>query len=107
MTAPAHPVPADATPVMAQFFGATARQPDALLFFRMGDFYELFFDDAEKAAAALGIALTRRGGDCSFMGRFRLFSLGFSEALAARGRVVHGRSTAGPSPWGVTAGRLC
>src|SRR5918997_312929 len=61
MNAPAHPIPADATPVMAQFFEAKARQPDALLFFRMGDFYELFFEDAEKAAAALGIALTKRG----------------------------------------------
>ncbi|HEX8568509.1 MAG TPA: DNA mismatch repair protein MutS [Caulobacteraceae bacterium] len=61
MNAPAAPIPADATPVMVQFFEAKARQPDALLFFRMGDFYELFFEDAEKAAAALGIALTRRG----------------------------------------------
>src|SRR3569832_1480753 len=54
-------VPADATPVMAQNFEATARQPDALVFFRMGDFYELFFEDAVKAAGALGIALTARG----------------------------------------------
>ncbi|HLK25391.1 MAG TPA: DNA mismatch repair protein MutS, partial [Caulobacteraceae bacterium] len=60
MNAPANPA-ADASPVMAQFFDAKARQPDALVFFRMGDFYELFFDDAEKAAAALGIALTARG----------------------------------------------
>src|ERR1700712_932517 len=49
------------SPVMAQFFDAKARQPDALVFFRMGDFYELFFEDAEKAAAALGITLTARG----------------------------------------------
>ena len=55
------PAPADATPVMAQFFEAKARQPDALVFFRMGDFYELFFEDAVKAAEALGIALTARG----------------------------------------------
>ncbi|MCR5873986.1 DNA mismatch repair protein MutS [Phenylobacterium sp. J426] len=46
---------------MAQFFDAKARQPDALVFFRMGDFYELFFEDAQKAAAALGITLTARG----------------------------------------------
>ena len=46
---------------MVQYFEAKARQPDALVFFRMGDFYELFFDDARKAAAALGIALTARG----------------------------------------------
>ncbi|WEK57680.1 MAG: DNA mismatch repair protein MutS [Candidatus Brevundimonas phytovorans] len=49
------------TPVMAQFLAAKADQPDAILFFRMGDFYELFFDDAVKAAAALGITLTKRG----------------------------------------------
>src|SRR4051812_32186446 len=49
------------SPVMQQFFDAKARQPDALVFFRMGDFYELFFDDAVKAAAALGITLTQRG----------------------------------------------
>ncbi len=62
MNAPATtPIPADATPVMAQFFEAKARQPDALVFFRMGDFYELFFEDAVKAAGALGIALTARG----------------------------------------------
>ena len=50
-----------ASPVMAQFFEAKASQPDALVFFRMGDFYELFFDDARQAAEALGIALTYRG----------------------------------------------
>ncbi len=46
---------------MAQWFAAKAAQPDALVFFRMGDFYELFFADAEAAAAALDIALTHRG----------------------------------------------
>jgi DNA mismatch repair protein MutS len=50
-----------ASPVMAQYFDAKAKQPDALVFFRMGDFYELFFEDAAKAAAAIGIALTHRG----------------------------------------------
>jgi len=61
---PSDPLPpsaAGATPVMVQFFEAKARQPDALVFFRMGDFYELFFEDAEKASAALGITLTARG----------------------------------------------
>ncbi|MGH6998335.1 MAG: DNA mismatch repair protein MutS, partial [Phenylobacterium sp.] len=63
MNAPtsAIPDPTGATPVMAQFFEAKSRQPDALVFFRMGDFYELFFEDAEKAAAALSITLTARG----------------------------------------------
>ncbi len=60
-TAPASLTPEGATPVMAQFFDAKARQPDALVFFRMGDFYELFFEDAVKAAAALGISQTFRG----------------------------------------------
>ena len=55
------PDPQNASPVMAQFFDAKARQPDALIFFRMGDFYELFFEDAAKAAAAIGITLTHRG----------------------------------------------
>jgi DNA mismatch repair protein MutS len=52
---------AGATPAMAQWFAAKAEYPDALIFFRMGDFYELFFDDAEAASAALDIALTARG----------------------------------------------
>jgi DNA mismatch repair protein MutS len=46
---------------MAQWFAAKADHPEALLFFRMGDFYELFFADAEAAAAALDIALSHRG----------------------------------------------
>src|ERR1700742_4417265 len=52
---------AGASPVMAQYFDAKTRQPDALVFFRMGDFYELFFEDAQKAHVALGITLTARG----------------------------------------------
>jgi len=54
-------VPADATPMMAQYLEIAAAHPGHLLFYRMGDFYELFFDDAVKAAAALDIALTKRG----------------------------------------------
>ena len=50
-----------ASPAMAQWFAAKNEHPDALIFFRMGDFYELFFEDAEAAAAALSIALTARG----------------------------------------------
>ena len=49
------------TPMMVQFFEHKEAYPDALLFFRMGDFYEMFFDDAVAAAAALDIALTKRG----------------------------------------------
>jgi len=54
-------VPADATPMMRQYLAIKAVHPDHLLFYRMGDFYELFFDDAVKASAALDIALTKRG----------------------------------------------
>ena len=50
-----------ASPAIAQWFTLKAENPDALLFLRMGDFYELFFADAEAAAAALDIALTKRG----------------------------------------------
>lgn len=49
------------TPVMAQFIEIKAANPDCLLFYRMGDFYELFFEDAEIASRALGITLTKRG----------------------------------------------
>src|SRR5438445_13264594 len=49
------------TPVMEQYIEIKAANPDCLLFYRMGDFYELFFEDAELAARALGIVLTKRG----------------------------------------------
>src|SRR5256885_12601335 len=50
-----------ATPSMAQFLEIRAAHPECLLFYRMGDFYELFFEDAVRAAEALDIALTKRG----------------------------------------------
>jgi DNA mismatch repair protein MutS len=53
--------PAQVSPVMAQYIEIKAANPDCLLFYRMGDFYELFFDDAETASRALGIVLTKRG----------------------------------------------
>ncbi len=52
---------AEATPSMAQFLEIKAANPDSILWYRMGDFYELFFDDAVVASAALGIVLTKRG----------------------------------------------
>ncbi|MEZ5828359.1 MAG: DNA mismatch repair protein MutS [Hyphomicrobiales bacterium] len=55
------PPAADATPMMAQYLEIKAANADSLLFYRMGDFYELFFDDAAIASRALGIALTKRG----------------------------------------------
>ena len=52
---------AGATPMMAQYLEVKRRHPGALLFYRMGDFFELFFEDAEVAARALDLTLTRRG----------------------------------------------
>jgi DNA mismatch repair protein MutS len=67
---PTFPAPSDAqpspdasrvTPMMEQYLEIKAANPGLLLFYRMGDFYELFFEDAEIAARALGIMLTKRG----------------------------------------------
>jgi DNA mismatch repair protein MutS len=49
------------TPMIAQYMQVKESHPDSLLFYRMGDFYEMFFEDAEIGAAALGITLTKRG----------------------------------------------
>lgn len=49
------------TPMMQQYFSIKREHPDSLLFYRMGDFYELFYDDAKKAAQVLDITLTARG----------------------------------------------
>jgi DNA mismatch repair protein MutS len=53
--------PGSNTPMMRQYLGLKAQHPDMLLFYRMGDFYELFFEDAVKASRLLGITLTQRG----------------------------------------------
>jgi DNA mismatch repair protein MutS len=53
--------PGEATPSMAQFLDIKAANPDSILWYRMGDFYELFFEDAVAASQALGIVLTKRG----------------------------------------------
>jgi DNA mismatch repair protein MutS len=58
--APAAPPP-DHTPMMQQYLRIKAQHPDVLLFYRMGDFYEMFYDDARRAATLLDIALTQRG----------------------------------------------
>jgi DNA mismatch repair protein MutS len=62
---PAEPAPQDTnarvTPMMEQYLEIKAAHPGLLLFYRMGDFYELFFEDAEIASKTLGIVLTRRG----------------------------------------------
>ncbi|MCO8646941.1 DNA mismatch repair protein MutS, partial [Burkholderia multivorans] len=49
------------TPMMQQYLRIKAEHPDTLVFYRMGDFYELFFEDAEKAARLLDLTLTQRG----------------------------------------------
>ncbi|MBP8940009.1 MAG: hypothetical protein KBG72_16100, partial [Agrobacterium sp.] len=51
---------ASATPMMEQYIEIKANNPGSLLFYRMGDFYELFFDDAVEASRSLGITLTKR-----------------------------------------------
>lgn len=61
ITPAAPPAAENVTPLMAQYFSVKQRHQDCLLFFRLGDFYELFFDDAIKASKTLDIALTRRG----------------------------------------------
>jgi len=59
-TVPEIIAPANATPMLRQYLEIKARHPDALLFFRLGDFYELFYDDAKVASEILGITLTSR-----------------------------------------------
>ena len=65
LSEPDAPPPGDGngrvTPMMEQYIEIKAANPDCLLFYRMGDFYEMFFDDAETASRALGIMLTKRG----------------------------------------------
>jgi DNA mismatch repair protein MutS len=98
-----------ATPALAQWFAVKAAHPDALVFFRMGDFYELFFADAEIAAAALDIALTSRGehggapvpmcgvpthaADAYLL---RLIRRGFRVAIAEQMEEAKGRTGKGP-----------
>src|ERR1700753_2190642 len=59
--APSAPDAGRVTPMMEQYLEIKAANPNLLLFYRMGDFYELFFEDAEIASRALGIMLTKRG----------------------------------------------
>lgn len=51
------------TPMMQQYLAAKEQHPDNILFFRLGDFYEMFFDDAKLAAKELGLTLTSRSGN--------------------------------------------
>jgi DNA mismatch repair protein MutS len=81
------------TPMMKQYHRLKAEAGDALLFYRMGDFFELFFDDAKTAAACLDIALTRRGDEVPMCGvpvhsatsyLARLIRAGHRVAIASR-----------------------
>ncbi|MGI4978658.1 MAG: MutS-related protein [Janthinobacterium lividum] len=98
-----------ASPTMAQWFQLKAEQPDALLFFRMGDFFELFFEDARQAAGALDIALTARGEHAgapvamcgvpvstSEVYLARLIRKGFRVAVAEQMEQASARSGRGP-----------
>ena len=62
---PASSEPAGATPAMRQYFDAKRQYRDAIVFFRMGDFYEMFYEDALTAARALELTLTSRSKDAS------------------------------------------
>ena len=61
MTATTNATSTSHTPMMRQYLAIKSQYPDLLVFYRMGDFYELFFDDAERAAKLLNITLTHRG----------------------------------------------
>ncbi len=65
MSSPAFSEPAGATPAMRQYFEAKRQHRDAIVFFRMGDFYEMFYEDALTAARALELTLTSRSKDAS------------------------------------------
>jgi DNA mismatch repair protein MutS len=86
-----------ATPMMAQYLEIKAANPGCLLFYRMGDFYELFFDDAEVASRALGITLTRRGrhngADIPMCG------VPIHAASASRPKTRPKRGSAAARPW--------
>ena len=65
MSSPVSSEPAGATPAMRQYFEAKRQYRDAIVFFRMGDFYEMFYEDALVAARALDLTLTSRSKDAS------------------------------------------
>ena len=75
------------TPMMEQFLEIKAANPGSLLFYRMGDFYELFFEDAEIASRALGITLTKRDQLLKIL-------VGGVDGHAAHGNVVAVRAPA-------------
>ena len=74
-----------ATPLLAQYREIKARHPDAILFFRMGDFYEMFYEDAQVAARALNITLTARGDGVPLAGVPVKSAAGYLRQFVAQG----------------------
>ncbi len=100
------------SPMMAQYIEIKAANPDLLLFYRMGDFYELFFEDAEVAAARARHRLTKRGKHCGddipMCGvpveraeeyLHRLIALAIASPSANRSRTRRRRESAAASRW--------
>ncbi len=106
----AAPVSSPQTPMMVQYLSIKAQYPSCLLFYRLGDFYELFFDDALLASKALDIALTRRGkanggedipmcgvpAHASDQYLARLIRQGYRVAICEQTEEAVGRKTKGP-----------
>ncbi len=82
------------TPMMQQYLRIKAQYPDALLFYRMGDFYELFYEDARRAAALLDITLTARGSSAGQP--IPMAGVPFHSAEPYLAKLVRGAS---PSPY--------
>ena len=80
------------TPMMQQYLSIKADYPDMLLFYRMGDFYELFFDDAKRAAELLDITLTARGKSAGNPSRWRV-------SRTTQPKVISRNSSVAASPW--------
>ena len=67
--------------MMQQYLGLKAENPDVLLFYRMGDFYELFYDDARRATKLIDIALTSRGQSAGEPIRWRAYRITRSRVI--------------------------
>ena len=99
---------APATPMMTQYLALKAEAPDCLLFYRMGDFFELFFDDAKQAAQILDIALTTPkelgGAGGNGTNPEQLFAAGYSACFLGALKFVAGKAkVAIPAETTVTA----
>jgi len=90
---PSEKEPIAHTPMMAQYFAIKADFPSTLVFYRMGDFYELFYADAEKAASLLGITLTQRGASAGVPVVMAGVPFHAMEGYAAK-LIAHGESVA-------------